>query len=81
MQSQDSITIEFLFTEDYKRILNGEHLNMVNRPYTKRYILKMKHHYEELEQYEKCTHIIKYMEARFSHINGWNRPQIKETRT
>lgn len=71
MKTQVNITLDYLFSEDYKRILNAEHLNMVNKPYSQRYLNKMKIYYEGLEEYEKCDQIRKYIDSRFPHGIGW----------
>lgn len=50
--------MDYLLLEDYKRIVSGKRLNILNRPYSIDFINKIIEHFESTEDYEKCKELI-----------------------
>lgn len=69
MNNDDYLNI--IFRGDYDRICAGEHLNMVNKPFTKHYITQMEEYFKNLEEYEKCEVIKAYHQSRFPYGLLW----------
>jgi hypothetical protein len=55
------------YNQDYNRLIRGERLNVVNRPYTTEYIKDLIFYFEELEEYEKCSALIKVIKKIENH--------------
>lgn len=64
-----------LWEDDYNRIISGKRLNLLNRPYPISYIDKMISYYEDNEEYEKCTEILKIREDLINHEKGYSNGQ------
>ncbi len=62
---------DMIFQMDYDRICDGEHLNMVNKPFTKLYVTQMEEYFKSHEEYEKCEVINAYSKRRFPHGLLW----------
>lgn len=55
------------YNQDYNRLVQGERLNVLNRPYTTEYIKDLIFYFEELEEYEKCSTLIKVIKKIENH--------------
>lgn len=45
--------------EEYQRIYKGEVISSINIPYTTEYINMLIKHFEDIEEYEKCSFLLK----------------------
>lgn len=66
-----SRALTHLWDEDYNRIISGKRLNLINRPYTLKYIENMISHYEDHEEYEKCQQLFGIREELLNHEIGY----------
>jgi hypothetical protein len=66
-----SKALTHLWDEDYKRIISGKRLNLVNRPYTIIYFDNMISHYEDIEEYEKCQVLSEVRAELLNHEIGY----------
>lgn len=55
------------YNQDYNRLVQGKRLNVLNRPYTTEYIKDLIFYFENLEEYEKCSTLIKVIKKIENH--------------
>lgn len=72
----NKITPEFLFNEDFKRIELNEELNMVNKPYSIKYLNKMLLFFEGTQEFMKCAIIKEYISEHFTHGKYWTLKKV-----
>ena len=71
MINNNDITFDFIFNEDYILVHNGSVLNILNKPFTKTYIIQMENYFKCREEYEKCEIINNFYNSRFPHGLLW----------
>ena len=59
------------YKQDYNRLVQGERLNVLNRPYTTEYIKDLILYFEDLEEYEKCSTLIKVIKKIENHNSNY----------
>lgn len=63
--------VDILMNDCYDRILSGNPLNNNYKPYTKKFLLKVKDYFEGREEYEKCKTLTDFINKRFDHEYGY----------
>lgn len=58
---------DYIWNEDYKRVVEGKRLNLMNEPYSLEYIHNMLFYFEDVEEYEKCTELHKVIKKLSNH--------------
>lgn len=58
---------EYNFNTNFKRIESGKKLDVANKPYSIEYLDNMIFHFEEKEEYEKCSFILEFKNEMLNH--------------
>ena len=67
---------KFQIDSDFHRIKNGKKLDLTKRPYTTKSINNMISFYENKEEYEKCTILLKFKNEILNHESNYKRSSI-----
>lgn len=63
----------YIWNEDYKRVVEGKRLNLMNEPYTIDYIHNILFYFEDIEEYEKCTELHKVIKTILNHNSNYTK--------
>lgn len=58
---------------DFLRISNGNRLNLQNEPYSIKYLEELLKTFEEIEDYQKCNVIYKFIESIMDHNDNYKK--------
>ena len=64
---------KFQIDSDFNRLKSGKKLDLTKKPYTIKSINNMIDFYENKEEYEKCTLLVKFKTEILNHENNYKR--------